>query len=99
MSKTIPPVAPAKGKGIDDFRASYDRSFIVPKRIKDGLAALGDSYESELEFMRRCGISVTDLSQYREPFAEFYIEVGGRNPKRLWAGTKAFAAKCRGFVQ
>lgn len=85
----------AKGKDIDAFRAAHDKSFITPKRIREGLAALGDSWEYEVEFIKRCQLSNTDFAMYREQFKDFYVEVGGRSPKRVWAGTKAFANKLR----
>lgn len=86
------------GKDIEAFRAAHDKSFIVPKRIKDGLAALGDSWEYEAEFIKRCGVSQTDFAFYREHFADFYVETSGstnKRGKRVWAGTKAFASKLR----
>ena len=97
MSKK-PPVKPTGGKDFESFRAAHDKSFIVPKRIKDGLAALGDSWEYEAEFIKRCGVSQTDFAFYREHFADFYVETSGstnKRGKRVWAGTKAFATKLR----
>lgn len=84
------------GKDFESFRAAHDKNFIVPNKIKAGLAALGESWMYEAEFMKSCGISQTDFAAYRDQFAEFYVDVGGRNPKRVWAGTKAFANKLRG---
>jgi hypothetical protein len=84
-----------KGKDLDAFRASHDKSFIVPKRIREGLAALGESWEYEHEFIKRCGLSQTDFGAYRDQFADFWLHVGGKSPKKVWAGTKAFAAKLR----
>lgn len=92
MSKTT-------GRNLEDFRAAHDKSFIVPKRIKEGLAKLGDSWEYEVEFIKRCQLSTTDFAAHREPFKEFYVETGGGSPKRVWAGTKAFAAKLREHLQ
>lgn len=87
------------GKDLDAFRAAHDKAFIVPKRIKDALAELGDSWEYEGEFIRRCGVSTADFAAHREPFmADFTVETasaGGNRGKRVWAGTKAFAAKIR----
>lgn len=88
-------MASAKGKDLEAFRALHDKSYLVPKKITEGLAALGDSWEPEAEFIRRCGLSQTDMGTYRSQFQEFFVEVGGRNPKRLWAGTKKFAAAMR----
>jgi hypothetical protein len=95
MSKAA---APQKGKDLEAFRAAHDRDFIVPERIKAGLAALGDSWEYEGEFTRRCGIASQELPKYRDTFKEYWIETprpSGGSAKRVWAGTKAFAAKLR----
>jgi hypothetical protein len=91
-----------KGKDLDAFRASHDRSFIIPKRIRDGLADLGDSWEYEGEFLKRCKISTHEFGTYRDQFKDFYVETptgGSRdNGKRVWAGTKGFAAKLRAQI-
>lgn len=87
--------AKTKGKSLDDFRAAHDKSFIVPKKIRDGLAQLGESWEYEVEFMRRCGLSTTDLAAYRTSFQDHVVDIGGKNPKRIWAGTKKFATQLR----
>ena len=87
-----------KGRTLDDFRAAHDKRVIVPQRIKTALSQLGDSWEYENEFIRRSGVSQIDFAAYREQFRDFYVEVPGTNgmrPKRLWAGTKAFATKLR----
>jgi len=84
-----------KGRDIDAFRAAHDKSFIVPKRIRDGLAALGESWEYEVEFIKRCQLDNTSFAAYREQFKDFYLELSGKSPKRIWAGTKAFANKLR----
>lgn len=97
MTKTA--TAKPTGKTIDDFRAQHDKSFIVPKKIREGLEKLGDSWEYEVEFMKRCSLSTTDLSTYRPQFMEFVVETNGKNQKRVWAGTKHFAAKLREKVQ
>ena len=86
------------GKDLEAFRAMHDKSFIVPKRIQEGLAALGDSWEYEAEFIKRGCVSQTDFAAYRDQFSDFFLETvgtGGARGKRVWAGTKAFAKKLR----
>lgn len=83
------------GKDMQAFRELHDKSYIIPKKIKEGLAVLGDSWEYEGDFMRRIGVSQTDFAAHRDDFMEFYVTTGGKNSKRIWAGTKAFAAKIR----
>lgn len=88
----------SKGKNLDAFRASHDKSYFVPKKIAATLAVLGDSWEYEGEFIRRCQLSTTDFVAYRDQFKDFYVETtgtAGNRGKRVWAGTKAFAAKLR----
>jgi hypothetical protein len=92
---------PASKRGLDDFRKAYDKSLIVPSKIKAGLADLGNAWESEAEFIRRCGVSQSEFGRYREPFlADHAVEVRGRGSRdvRVWAGTKAFATKLRASV-
>lgn len=94
----MPKPAP-KGKDLAAFRASHDPSFIVPNAIRKALAELGDSWETETEFMRRAQLNPTKFALFREQFADFYVNVGtDRQPKRLWAGTKGFAEKMRGTL-
>lgn len=81
------------GKDLAAFRALHDKSYIVPEAIKKGLAELGDSWEYEQEFVRRCGLSLADFSRFRDKFAEFFVEIGGKSVRRCWAGTKAYAKK------
>jgi hypothetical protein len=84
-----------QGRDLDAFRAQHDKAYIIPKKIREGLTSLGDSWEYESEFQRRIMVSNTDFGRYREQFVDFFIEVGGKNPKRVWAGTKAYATKLR----
>lgn len=90
--------APIKGKDLEAYRAAHDRAYIIPRKIKAGLADLGDSWEYEADFIRRCGLSQVDFAQYRDQFAEFFVETragSSSRGKRVWAGTKAFAARIR----
>lgn len=91
----------SQGKSLSDFRATHDKSFVVPNKIKEGLAKLGeDGWEYEIEFIKLCGLSTTDFSRFREQFEDYYltVNVNGRNHKRVWAGSKKLAAKMREMV-
>jgi len=88
-------VKPKGGKDLAAFRSAHDKSFIVPERIKKGLADLGDSWEYEQEFVKRCNLSLADFSRYRDQFADFFVEIGGKSIRRVWAGSKGFAEKLR----
>lgn len=91
--------APAKGKSLDEFCRAHDRTFIVPTKIKAGLGQLGDSWEYEGDFIRRCGIASHELTKFREQFKDHIVEVArtssNGHSRRVWAGTVAFAKRLR----
>lgn len=93
---------PAKGKDLAAFRAAHDRAYIVPNKISAGLLALGDSWEYEGEFLRRCGIASHEMLKFRDQFADFIVEVprtgSSGHGRRVWAGTRAFAKRLRESV-
>jgi hypothetical protein len=87
------------GKSLEDFRAAHDPNYIMPRRIEAALKSLGDSWEYELDFIRRVGASTTQFAAFREQYEDFIVVVGGaRAAKRAWCGTKAYAAKLREVV-
>lgn len=88
----------AHGKSLEDFRAEHDKGFIVPRKIKEALAKLGEGWLYEVEFLKLAHLSTTDLATYREEFADHIVNVGGRTPKRVWVGTKALAQKMKGML-
>ena len=85
----------AGGKDLAEFRSAHDKSFIVPQAIKRGLEELGESWDYEQNFIKRCNLSLTDFSKYRDQFSEYFVEIGGKSIRRVWAGTKGFAGKLR----
>lgn len=86
------------GKTLDEFCEKFDKSLVTINKIKEGLAQLGDAWEYEIEFLKRCSLSVTDLAREREEFSDYYVIVPAKPPKRIWAGTKEFAEKLRAKV-
>lgn len=98
-SPTLAKKSAAK-KTLADFRSVHDKNFVVPQKITAGLAKLGkDGWDYEPDFIRLCGVSVTDFSRFREQFADFYVNVGGsKSSKRVWAGTKETAAHMQEMV-
>ena len=98
MSKASP--QPASGKTLADFRAAHDRNVIVPAKIRKALEEMGaehaENWEYELDFMRRAGISQTDMGMFRPQFADHIVEVGGKNPKKVWFASTKVAEKARG---
>ena len=92
-----------KAKTLADFRATHDKSVIIPAKIKAGLGALlsegRENYEQEAEFTKRIGVSQTDMGRFRSEFADHVVETGGKAPKKLWFADKAVAAKARNYLQ
>lgn len=86
-----------KSLDIEAFRLKFDKSLIVPGKIKaalEAVAALGaESWETEGDFVRRVGVSTTDFAKYRDQFSDFWLEARemGKAPTRIWAGTKKLA--------
>lgn len=84
-----------KTKTLADFRAQYDKSFIVPARVRDALKVLGASgWEYEIEFAKAAGVSLADLGRFRDQFADFVVVIG-RDSRRAWAGSRATATAMR----
>lgn len=93
-------IAGRKGsKGLKDFRSLFDKSFIIPNRIREGLKNLGpNGWEYEAQFAKASGVSLADLSAYRDEFAE-YIVVVNRDGRRAWAGSPKLAQSMREMVK
>lgn len=90
----------AKAKTLADFRAAHDKSVVIPNKINVALAAMlkegAENFEYEADILRRAGVSTTDLAMFRDRFAEHIVEVGGKNPKRVWFADPKVAKKARG---
>ena len=88
MSKEKPASPKKAGNPIAEAYEKYDKSTFIPKKIREGIEAIGaGAYLREQEFMRLCGVgNGNDLARYREQFSDFWVEIGGRNPHRLWFG-------------
>lgn len=87
-------------KSLADFKAAHDKNFIVPKKINEGLAKLGaDGWEYEPEFAKLTGVGSMDIAKFRDQFADYIVLVKSSKSsgyeKKIWAGSKALAAKMR----
>lgn len=93
-------MAKKTGGDLAAFRKTYDKSLIIPQRFREALAQLGDSWETEGDFVKRVGCSQAEFGQYKEQFANDHtVEVVMRGArKRVWAGTKKFADKLRDTI-
>ena len=95
-------MAKPAAKTLDDFRAAHDKNVIVPNKIRAALSALekegAENWEYELDFLKRSGLSVTDLATFRSQFEAHIVEAAsthGRSAKRVWFGNAKVAAKVR----
>lgn len=92
----------SKGRSAEDFQKEHDMSYIVPQRIRAGLAELGDTWEYEPDFMKRIGCNASMVSPHRAAFDEFTVDIkpraGRSHSKRAWAGTKKLATSLREMV-
>lgn len=97
MSKPkIEPKTVKGGKTKEDFRASFDKNFIIPRKLQEAINKLGaDQWEFEMEFARAAGVSQTDLGRFRDQFEEYLVVTTGKNPKRVWCGSRELAAELR----
>ena len=89
----------ATGKTIADFRAAHDKNVIVPAKIKKALADMeaehAENWAYEGEFIKRAGISQTDVGMFRDQFSEHIVETSGHNAKKVWFASAKVAAKVR----
>jgi hypothetical protein len=86
--KTTAPAKPAK-KNLDAFRSVHDKNVTIPNKIRAGLAALekaegSEGWEYEGEFVKRAGLSQSDLGAFRGQFDEHIVETKGKSAKRVW---------------
>lgn len=82
------------GRSLVEFRNTYDKSTIVPNKIKDALRTIGSGWEYEVAFAKLAGVSLADLGLFRDAFAAHVVQIG-REGRRAWAGTKNTAEVMR----
>lgn len=88
-----------KARTLADFRGQYDKSYIVPAKIRDGIKTLGaNGWEYEVEFARIAGVSLNDLGRVRDQFADHVVALS-RDSRRAWAGSKKMADAMREMLQ
>jgi hypothetical protein len=91
--KASAPPANKHGKSLTEFRSVYDKSTIIPAKIKAGLKMIAGGWEYESAFVKLCGISQQDVSNFREQFADNVVAL--KDNKRAWAATPALAKQMR----
>lgn len=90
---------PGKGvkKTLSDFRASYDKAFIVPKKVRDGIKLLGSAgWEYEVAFAKLAGVSLADLGNFRDLFTDYIVNL--KDSRRAWAGSVKTAKIMRDMI-
>jgi hypothetical protein len=95
-AKVVPVKPGAKKKTLADFRSTYDKSYVVPKKIKAALSDMGASWEYEVDFAKQAGVSLSDIGMFRDQFNEHIVQV--KEGRRMWAGTKSMANQMREMV-
>lgn len=98
MSKGNKPTNSTGAKTVEDFRASFDRNYIVPNKIRAALTELGDGWVYEAELLRLAGISTTDLAVFRDQFSDYWLVADRAAKKRVWCGTIALAEELRNLI-
>lgn len=86
------------GKSVEDFRKNHDRNYIVPEKIRAGIAQIGDGWVYESEFLKLASLSTTDLATFRDQFEDFWVVADKSSKKRVWCGSEEFAAQLREMV-
>lgn len=91
-----------KPNTLADFKAKFDQDVVVPNKIKAALAALGkegqEAWEFEMDFVKRAGLSQTQLGTYRGQFEKHVVLVRetGRSERKVWFADAKVASKARG---
>lgn len=90
------------GKTLADFRSKYDRSVVVPNKIRTALQALlkqegPQAWEMEGDFVKRAGVSQADISKYREEFVKHVVVVreAGKSERKVWFADARIASQVR----
>lgn len=87
-------------KDLSTFRASHDRSVIVPNKIRAALAELeksegAEAWEYEAEFIRRAKLSQSDIGTFRDQFTAHVVDTVGNKGKRIWFAQAKVAKAAR----
>lgn len=101
-SKTIGDLNMAKPKTLSDFRSLHDSNVIVPAKIREALTAMlkegPEQWEYEADFVKRAGVSNTQIGAFREQFIDHIIEAPStarQTARRVWFADPKVAKKLR----
>lgn len=85
------------GRSLAEFKQAYDKNTIIPQKMRAALKELGAAWEYESEFIKRAGVSYTDLNAFRDMFAD-HVVVVKRESKKIWCGTPSFANQLKELI-
>lgn len=89
----------SQARTLDDYRAAHDKNVIIPTKIKAALANMlkegAENWSYEADFIRRAGISQTDMGLFRDQFSDHIVETSGKTAKRVWFADPKVAEKVR----
>lgn len=93
----IPQSAPKAGRSLAEFKQTYDKDTIVPKKIQGALKALGARcWDYETDFAKLAGVSMADMGTYRQQFMDFVVTL--KEGRKVWAGSVALADELRSML-
>lgn len=95
-------IAKKSEKTLASFRALFDPDVRIPAAINAALESLAkdggpEAWEYEADFIKRAGISTSQIGVYREQFDK-HIAVArekGKSEKKAWFADSKVAAKAR----
>jgi hypothetical protein len=90
-----PAEKPTAGRNLAAFKQTYHKDTIIPAKIKAGLKSLGAAWEYEVEFVRRCGVSQSDMATYRDGFSDNWLQL--RDGKKVWSSV-AMVKQMKGML-
>ena len=85
------------GRTLESFREEFDREYVVMSRVTTALQELGDTWLYELEFSKAACVSLAELAQYRDRFAEYIVHLK-KDGRRAWAGSPELAKQMQAMV-
>ena len=94
MSTASTTPSKAKARSLADFRETYDKDTIIPKKLDAAIAELGEGWLYESEFVKLAGVSYMDLTAFRDAYSAHIVYIK-RDSKRVWAGTPEVAEQMR----
>lgn len=92
-----PVVTKSIGRSMSEFKQTYDKDTVIPKKIKEALRILGAlNWEYETEFAKVAGVSMADMGTYRQHFMDLVVTL--REGRKVWAGSKRLADEMRSLL-